>query len=53
MNRALEDYLISRRRVLQGMAATTAGAVLGRPALAAPGKPITFIGWQPQHEEHT
>lgn len=48
MDRSLQDYLLSRRRVLQGLAALSAGAVAGRPARAAPTTPITFIGWQYQ-----
>jgi multiple sugar transport system substrate-binding protein len=48
MNRPLQDYLLSRRRVLQGMGAVGAAAAFGGPALAAPSAPITFIGWQYQ-----
>jgi multiple sugar transport system substrate-binding protein len=48
VNRSPQAYLPSRRRVLQGVAALSAGAALGRPARASPGKPISFIGWQYQ-----
>ncbi len=48
MDRSLQDYLSSRRRVLQGMAALPAGMALGRSALAAPSTPLSFIGWQYQ-----
>ena len=48
MDRSLQEFFISRRRVLQGAAALSAGAAFGRPALAAPSTPLTFIGWQYQ-----
>ena len=48
MDRMLQTYLLSRRRVLQGMAALPASAAFGRSALAAPSTPLTFIGWQYQ-----
>ncbi len=48
MTRSLERYLLSRRRVLQGGAALSAGALFGRRAFAAPDTPLQFIGWQYQ-----
>lgn len=48
MDRLLQDYLLSRRRVLQSMAALPAGMAMARPALAAPSRPLSFIGWQYQ-----
>lgn len=44
----LENYLLSRRRVLRGMVAASVAAPLARPAFAAPATPLTFIGWQYQ-----
>ena len=37
---------LSRRVVLAGAAALSAGSVLPRGALAAPATPLSFIGWQ-------
>jgi multiple sugar transport system substrate-binding protein len=48
MSKSLERFMLSRRNVLQGAAALSAGAMLGRPAAAAPSAPISFIGWQYQ-----
>jgi multiple sugar transport system substrate-binding protein len=48
MNKPLDRYMLSRRSVLRGAVALSAGAMLGRPAKAAPSTPITFIGWQYQ-----
>jgi len=48
MNGSLERFLLSRRHLLQGAAALSAGAMLGRPAEAAPATPLTFVGWQYQ-----
>ncbi len=48
MTSSLEKYLLSRRRVLQGGAALSAGAMFGKSAFAAPDTPLQFIGWQYQ-----
>ena len=48
MTQSLEKFLLSRRRVLQGGAALSAGALFGQPALGAPSTPLTFVGWQYQ-----
>ena len=48
MDHSLQHYLISRRRVLQGMTAAGAAAALSGSARAAPATPMTFIGWQYQ-----
>jgi multiple sugar transport system substrate-binding protein len=48
MTQSIENYLISRRRVLQGALALSAGAAFGRPAFAAPSTPLSFVGWQYQ-----
>ena len=48
MERWLQEFLVSRRRVLQGAATLAAGTALARPAHAAPAVPLTFIGWQYQ-----
>lgn len=44
----LDQYLVSRRRVLQGAAALSSGGLAGRSAWAAPATPLSFIGWQYQ-----
>jgi len=46
MTSPLRQYLLSRRRVLQGAAALSASALAGQRAIAAPSTPLTFIGWQ-------
>ncbi|WP_029076590.1 ABC transporter substrate-binding protein [Kaistia adipata] len=46
MNKKLEQFLVSRRAVLQGGAALGASSLLGSRAFAAPSTPISFIGWQ-------
>src|ERR1700744_157843 len=48
MDKSLESYLLSRRSILKGAAALSASTMLGRPAMAAPSTPLTFIGWQYQ-----
>ncbi|HTN97278.1 MAG TPA: substrate-binding domain-containing protein, partial [Nordella sp.] len=48
MTSPLDRYLLSRRRVLQGAAALSAGTMLGGRVIAAPSTPITFVGWQYQ-----
>jgi len=48
MDRSLQDYLLSRRRVLQGLAALPASGAVGHAALAASSAPLAFIGWQYQ-----
>jgi multiple sugar transport system substrate-binding protein len=48
MNASSNSWFLSRRRVLQGAAALSASAALGRSASAAPAAPLTFIGWQYQ-----
>jgi multiple sugar transport system substrate-binding protein len=48
MTRSLDQFLISRRRVLQGAAALSASTMLGRPAFAKPSDAMSFIGWQYQ-----
>ncbi|WP_425049745.1 ABC transporter substrate-binding protein [Psychromarinibacter sp. S121] len=47
MNSKLDQFLASRRQVLQGGAAALgASTMLGRSAFAAPAEAISFIGWQ-------
>lgn len=46
MQSRMERFLASRRAVLQGAAGMAAGAMLARPAWAAPAEALTFIGWQ-------
>jgi multiple sugar transport system substrate-binding protein len=48
MDASSNPFFLSRRRVLQGAAALSASAALGRTASAAPSTPLTFIGWQYQ-----
>lgn len=50
MSNSLERFMLSRRRVLQGAAALSASAMLGRSAFAAPDTSLSFIGWQYQPE---
>ena len=45
MNKKLDQFLATRRRVIQGGAALGATSMLGGYALAAPDTPINFIGW--------
>ncbi len=45
---SLDRFLLKRRRFLQGAAALSASAALGRQAFAAPSTPLTFVGWQYQ-----
>lgn len=46
MDKKLEQFLVSRRAVLQGGLALGAASMLGGRAFAAPSDPISFIGWQ-------
>ena len=47
MNSKLDQFLASRRQVLQGGAAALgASTMLGRSAFAQPAEAISFIGWQ-------
>jgi len=48
MQQRLEQYLLSRRRILQGALALSAAPWLTGRASAAPSTPITFVGWQYQ-----
>ncbi len=45
MNKKLDQFLATRRRVIQGGAALGATSMLGGYAMAAPDTPINFIGW--------
>ncbi len=48
MNQKLDNYLLNRRRVLQGASALSAAALFGRPAFGKPADPLNFVGWQYQ-----
>ena len=48
MTRSLDQFLISRRRILQGAVALSASTMLGRAAFAKPSDAMSFIGWQYQ-----
>lgn len=46
MQKKLDQFLASRRQVLQGGLALGATGLLGGKVMAAPADPISFIGWQ-------
>lgn len=51
MTTKLDQFLASRRQVLQGGAALGAASMLGSHAMAAPDEAINFIGWQFQPQK--
>ena len=51
MNKKLDQFLATRRRVMQGGAALGATSMLGGYAMAAPDTPINFIGMTTNAEE--
>jgi multiple sugar transport system substrate-binding protein len=46
MTSPLDNFLLSRRRILTGGVALSASLVAARGVKAAPSAPLTFIGWQ-------